>query len=482
MLVKSHLLNRFGLRRVAIAVVLGVIMAAPPGSGSGAEKVVPESRQQVEFSYAPLVARVAPAVVNIYTRRVIRSAGVSSLFDDPFFRRFFGRDFSFGRPRERVQNSLGSGVLVAPSGVVVTANHVIREADQITVVLADRREFEAELLLADEGTDLAVLRIEIEGEALPYLELRDSDDVEVGDIVLAIGNPFGVGQTVTSGIVSALSRTGVGTSDYQFFIQTDAAINPGNSGGALIGLDGRLVGINTAIYSRSGGSHGVGFAIPANMVNSVVRGALADGSLVRPWIGAGGQAVTSDIAESLGLDRPVGVLVNTVYPDGPADRAGLVVGDVIIAIDGQEVFDSQGMQFRLALKSVGERAELQVLRGDQERIFAIDLIAAPEDPPRDVTRLSSRSPLRGATVANISPALAEELRIDTFVQGVIVLGIERGSGAQRLGLRPGDIMVSLDEDDITSVDGLVDLLERHQGDWTVKIRRDGQILTSTIRQ
>ena len=270
-----------------------------------AQNRLPQSREEIRLSYAPLVRKVAPAVVNIYTKRVVRQR--QSIFaNDPFFRRFFGKEF--GVPQNRVQNSLGSGVIVRPEGIIVTNQHVIDEADQITVVLSDRREMEASLILSDEKTDLAILRVDTKGEPLPFLKVSDSDELEVGDLVLAIGNPFGVGQSVTSGIVSALARTAEGISDFNFFIQTDAAINPGNSGGALITMDGRLVGINTAIYSRSGGSVGIGFAIPSNMVATVVDAAENGAKVVRPWIGATFQDMSSDLAGSFGLGRPTGVM------------------------------------------------------------------------------------------------------------------------------------------------------------------------------
>src|SRR5690606_14400083 len=242
-----------------------------------------------------------------------------------------------GVPRDRVERSLGSGVIVSRDGIVVTNNHVVGEGAEILVVLSDKREYEAKVLLADERTDLAILKIDTGGRDLPVIEFRDSDELEVGDMVLAIGNPFGVGQTVTSGIVSAVARTNVGVSDYQFFIQTDAAINPGNSGGALVTLDGKLVGVNTAIFSNSGGYMGIGFAIPSNMVGAVVAAALSDGQVVRPWIGASGQAVTSDVARSLGLDRPIGVLIDQIYKGGPADNAGLKVGDIVTHVGGFEI-------------------------------------------------------------------------------------------------------------------------------------------------
>ncbi len=311
---------RWAGRALALLATVVPLVSVP---AHGATRQAPRSAEQVQLSFAPLVKRAAPAVVNIYARKVVRARAASPLFDDPFFRRFFGDDPFFGRPANRVQNSLGSGVIVGGDGLIVTNRHVIAGADEITVVLADRREFDAAILRTDERTDLSVLHIDTEGEVLPSLTLGDSDGLEVGDLVLAIGNPFGVGQTVTSGIVSALARTTVGVSDYRFFIQTDAAINPGNSGGALIDLDGRLVGINTAIFSRSGGSHGIGFAIPSNMVAAVVGGGLRGGRLVRPWLGAWGQSVTADLADSLGLARPIGVLIDNVHEGGPACRPAI---------------------------------------------------------------------------------------------------------------------------------------------------------------
>ncbi|WP_342241987.1 trypsin-like peptidase domain-containing protein, partial [Inquilinus sp. OTU3971] len=296
----------FRFAGAAAAVLL--LLAGP----AVAEPVVPTSRAEIDLSFAPLVRSAAPAVVNIYARHMVVERA-NPLFDDPFFQRFFGDDMPGGRPRQRVENSLGSGVVVGSGGLVVTNHHVIKDADQITVVLSDRTEYEAELVLSDERTDLAFLKLkDLAGRSLPALPLGDSDALEVGDLVLAIGNPFGVGQTVTMGIVSAIARTAVGISDYDFFIQTDAAVNPGNSGGALIDMKGRLVGINTAIYSRTGGSLGIGFAIPANMLRSMMRAAETGQKVVRPWLGADGQAVDRSLAEAYGLDRPAGVLVNGV--------------------------------------------------------------------------------------------------------------------------------------------------------------------------
>jgi serine protease Do len=469
-------------KAVWLAVAACVVMAGAAGPvRADSQRVLPRSAEELQLSYAPLVKHAAPAVVNIYTRKVMTQRRRSPLFDDPFFKHFFGDRF-FGRQRDQEQNALGSGVIVDPNGIIVTNNHVIEDADEITVSLPDRREFEAELVLADERTDLAVLRVDTGGDSLPSLELHDSDDLEVGDIVLAIGNPFGVGQTVTSGIVSALARTRVGVSDYQFFIQTDAAINPGNSGGALITMDGKVVGINTAIYaSRGGGSVGIGFAIPSNMVSAVLASARNGGKVVRPWLGASGQPVTADVASGLGLDRPGGILVNAVYPGGPADEAGLQIGDVIVAVDGKEVVDAQGLRFRVATRPVGETATLSVLREGENLDLDIALKGAPEKPERNVTELKGRHPFAGLVVGNLSPAFAEELGIDSLVSGVVVLDIQRGSPARRLRLRPGDILVSIDDTSLKTVKDIHAALAQATGKIRLVLRRRDKMYNLVIQ-
>jgi serine protease Do len=435
--------------------------------------------QRGEFSYAPLVKKAAPAVVNIYAKRIVQRRP-SPFLDDPFFRRFFGDDVMRGIPRERIENSLGSGVIVRPNGLIVTNNHVIRDASEITVVLADRREFPARIVVTDDRTDLSLLRINVGRERLPSIGLRDSDQLEVGDIVLAIGNPFGVGQTVTSGIVSALARTAEGVSDYSFFIQTDAAINPGNSGGALIGLDGRLVGINTAIYSRTGGSVGIGFAIPANMVATVIASEGRGGKVVRAWLGASGETVTAEIAKSLGLKRPIGVIVKQTYEGGPADKAGLKVGDVLVAIDGKEVDDIQGVRFRIATLGVGEEVTLTVLRNGKEDSLSLLLAPPPETPPRETTSLRGRTPLGGATIANMSPALAEEMQADSLQKGVVITQVARNSAAARIGLQPGDFIVQINGAKVANVDEAKAELDKGAQRWQLAIRRGGRVMTVTI--
>jgi Do/DeqQ family serine protease len=437
---------------------------------------VPSSPGEIKLSFAPVVKRVTQAVVNVYAARIVQDR--VPLFDDPIFRRFFGGG-SDG-PREQVQRSLGSGVIVDASGLVVTNNHVIENADQIKVALADKREFDADLVLKDARSDLAVLRLKGGRERFTPVDFGDSDALQVGDLVLAIGNPFGVGQTVTHGIVSAVARTQVGITDYQFFIQTDAAINPGNSGGALVDLSGRLVGINTAIFSRSGGSQGIGFAIPANMVKAVVASAKGGASVVRrPWLGAKLQVVTPEIAESLSLKRPVGALVNTITPKSPAARGGLRTGDLITEVDAQPIDDPNAFDYRFATKPLGGQTQVTVIRGGREVKVTIPLETAPEGS-REETVIKTRSPLLGAKVANLSPAVAEELRLDSSVEGVAVTEVEGGSVAQSFGFQKGDIVVNINNAKIATMQDLLRATSQPARLWRLTIVRGGQEISAVF--
>ncbi|HEU5274959.1 MAG TPA: DegQ family serine endoprotease [Xanthobacteraceae bacterium] len=455
------------LRRLAPLTLLLALALVPAAAQDG--RVVPSSPGQLTLSYAPVVKRVTPAVVNVYAAKVIENR--NPLLDDPIFRRFFG---SPGAPREQIQRSLGSGVIVDPSGLVITNNHVIENADQIKVSLADKREYEAEIVLKDAHSDLAVLRIGDRRERFPAIDLGDSDALQVGDVVLAIGNPFGVGQTVTHGIVSAVARTQIGITDYQFFIQTDAAINPGNSGGALVDIGGRLVGINTAIFSRSGGSQGIGFAIPVNMVRGVIASAQGGSRVVRrPWLGAKLQGVTPEIAEGLGLKRPSGALVASITPKSPAARAGLKTGDLIVAVDGQSVDDPNAFDYRFATKPLGGKAEVRLVRGGRDMQLAVALETAPENPRNEIV-VRARSPLLGATVADLSPALADELRLDSSAEGVVVLELADGSVAQSLGFRKGDVVRTVNDAAIATTADLQRALARPSRLWRLTILRGGQ--------
>ena len=462
-------------------VIVFAVLAGFCAPALGQERVVPESQVAIKQSFAPVVKKAAPAVVNVYVQHRVEQTA-SPFLDDPFFRQFFGD--SFGIPRERIENSLGSGVLASPDGVVVTNNHVIQGSGEaeITVALSDGREFPAKVILKDDQSDLAVLRLDAKGVQFPSIVFADSDSLEVGDLVLAIGDPFGVGQTVTSGIVSALARTQVGISDYQFFIQTDAAINPGNSGGALVDMDGKLVGINTAIFSRSGGSHGIGFAIPSNMVRLVVQAALKGGKVQRPWLGASLQPVTPDIAESLGLAAPSGALVSNVRANGPAARAGLQAGDVVVGVDDKPVQDPHAFQYRFVTKGIGGQANLSVLRKGQKLTTTIALIAPVEDPPRDARDLGGHHPLTGCKIANLSPAVAQELGIDDDSRmGVVVLDVKDKTPAARIGVKRGDIVVAVNNEKVKSVAQLVSVLDLAGGGWRLSVERDGKVYNLAIQ-
>ena len=454
-----------------------VALTAAAASAAAQDRRVPASPTELRMSYAPVVQKAAPSVVNVYAAKIVENR--NPFMDDPFFRRFFGGGGG-GMPREQVQRSLGSGVIVDGSGLVMTNNHVIEGASEVKIALADKREFEAEVLLKDARTDLAVLKVKDGREKFTAIDLGNSDDLQVGDVVLALGNPFGVGQTVTHGIVSALARTQVGITDYQFFIQTDAAINPGNSGGALVDLTGRLIGLNTAIFSRSGGSQGIGFAIPVNMVKVVIASAKSGGTTVRrPWLGAKLQNVTPDIAESLGLKRPVGALVATVTDKSPAARAGLKTGDLIVAVDGQTVDDHNAFDYRFATKPLGGSAQLGVVRAGRETKLAIALETAPETPREEVV-IQARSPFMGVKIANISPALADEMRLDASAEGVVVLDVAQGSLAQSLGFQRGDVIAQVNDEKIARTRDLDRVSKERQRAWRITIVRGGQSISVTF--
>ena len=465
-------------QRLSLISVLAVLtLTLPLSQGAAAQdRVVPPSPEALRMSYAPIVKRVTPAVVTVSAAKTVENR--NPLMDDPFFRRFFGPQF--GGPRDQVQRSLGSGVIVDAGGLVVTNNHVIDGADQIKILLADKREFAVEIVLKDPRTDLAVLRVKDGHERFPVLEFGNSDRLEVGDVVLAIGNPFGVGQTVTHGIVSAVARTQVGISDYQFFIQTDAAINPGNSGGALVDMAGRIVGINTAIFSRSGGSQGVGFAIPANMVRVVVASARTGGTAVkRPWLGAKLQEISPELSKEFDLKRPAGSVITNVTPGSPASRAGLKPGDVIASVDGQAVDDPNAFNYRFTTHALGGRIDLGVVRGGREIKVAVALETAP-DQPRDELVIRSRSPFIGAKVANLSPALADELQLESSTEGVVVIDVEAGTLAQNLGFQRGDIVVSVNNQKIAKTHDLERVAKAGSRLWRVSIVRGGQQISAVF--
>jgi Do/DeqQ family serine protease len=460
--------------------MLAVLLASPALAQQSAPPVrqAPQSRAEIQTSFAPVVKAAQPAVVNVYASRVEKMPA-NPLFDDPIFRRFFGDRFS--NPESRTSQSLGSGVIVDPSGLVVTNHHVIEGMTEVKVSLADKREIDADVILRDPRTDLAVLKLKT-GANFPALALGDSDALEVGDLVLAIGNPFGVGQTVTQGIISALARTRVGVSDYGFFIQTDAAINPGNSGGALIDVNARLVGVNSAILSKSGGNVGIGFAIPVNMVKIVVDAAKSGGRQVRrPWVGATLQPLDKALAESIGLDRAAGALVAAVRAQSPAGEGGLMRGDVIVAVDGQAIDDPESFGWRIGTKTLGATATLAVLRNGKPTQVVVRMIAAPETPAREPVSPKGRGPFVGATLWNLSPAVAEDLGVETRNSGKVVVGdVAAGSQADEIGVQKGDVLISVNDQKIETTQDVERAFGQRSRYWKLVVERGGEVFTSMV--
>ncbi len=468
------------MRSFAFIVALALVAGLMSASGVHAADAVPQTREQITLSFAPLVKQTAPAVVNIYTQRVVQQR-VSPLFADPMFSQMFGNMLPPGFSHERLENSLGSGVVVRPDGLIVTSNHVIRDADQIRVVLSDHREFDATVVTTDEHSDLAVLRVDTKGENLPYLELKDSDDAQIGDLVIAIGNPFGVGKTVTSGIISAVTHAAVGSSDLNYFIQTDAAINPGNSGGALVTMDGKLVGINSAIFSRDGGNMGIGFAVPSNMVR-VVLAAVDHGkkNIVRPWFGADGQAVTAELAASMNMAQPTGVLINAVHQASPAAQAGLQVGDVVVSLNGHAIEDPDDFRYRIDTLPLGSASDLGILRKGQGMTLHVTMTAPPEDPPRQKTVVTGRNPLAGVTIENISPAVIEETGLHGVTSGVVVSAMQANAVAASLGIQVGDVLASINGAKVASVSDVLNAVRMPQRAWRMTLQRGENVITVMV--
>ena len=448
------------------------------------DRAVPASQETVLLSYAPVVKKTSPAVVNIYTKRIVQKR-MSPFMADPLFEQFFGDMGMRGLSREQVESSLGSGVIVESDGLIVTNAHVVKGAQEIVVVLSDRREFDAKVSLMDERSDLAILRVDTKDELLPFAPLKPSENLQVGDIVIAIGNPFGVGQTVTSGIVSALARSSLNINDFNFFIQTDAAINPGNSGGPLVAMDGGVVGINSAIYSRSGGSLGIGFAIPSEMVATVIaaeKGGNHSKVISRAWLGINGQQVTADIAQSLNLNRPAGVMITSIHASSPLLDKGMKIGDVVTKINGREINDTAEMKFRLATLPLGDDVTLDVLRKGEAKSFTVKAVAPPDVPSRDEITIEGNNPLSGATVGNINPAVTVELNLPGDTAGVVVLNVASGKTASRL-LQTGDLILSVNGTETKTVKSLKEALNAtsKQRGFAVVVERGGQKTQIVIR-
>ncbi len=463
-----------------LAALSSVCLLAVPTSAQ--LRTPPASQAEVQLSYAPLVKQVSAAVVNVYASRVVTSQRARGFpFDDPLFAELFGGQAP-SMPRERMQRSLGSGVLVGQEGIVVTNNHVIAGMTDVRVSLVDQREYDADIVLTDAVSDIAVLKIREAKDTFPVVPLADVEQIEVGDIVLAIGNPFGLGQSVSQGIISAVRRVQKKGGEQAVYLQTDAAINQGNSGGALIDMQGELVGINTSIFTKGGGSDGIGFAVPSSIVKLVVDAARAGDKVVRrPWLGAELQTVTREIAEAMGLERPTGALVADVVPASPAETAGLKAGDVITSIDGRPLEDPTALSYQLTIRKLGSTARLDVLRDGKTLRATLKTEPAPETVPRNEQVIAGNGPFTGAKVVNLSPAVAEEIGLDGPPRGVLVLDIERGSIAARLGLERGDRVLMLNDVKIEAVEDLAKVNAAMERLWKVTIQRNGQVQTRMFR-
>jgi len=467
-------------RAVSLVAALSTLMAASATIASAEPKQVPLSRDELTLSFAPVVKKAAPAVVNVYASRT-EKVQRNPLFDDPVFQQFFGRQSGSGE-RSETTRSLGSGVIVDPDGLVVTNYHVIDQMTDVKVALSDQSEYPAQIVLRDQRNDLAVLKIKGEGP-FPTMEMGSSDNVEVGDIALAIGDPFGVGQTVTQGIISALARTNVGQGVSAFYLQTDASINPGNSGGALVDTHARLVGINSAIFSQSGGSVGIGFAIPVDMVKIVAAAAKAGDKFVhRPWLGASLQAVTYDIAETFGMNRPIGALVTDINEHGPAEAAGLQRGDLITAIDGKLVESPESFGFRFGTKPIGGTVTLTVRRGAKTKQLQVALVRAPDLPKPDKVVISGDSPFAGITAVNLSPAIEEELSTPENHDGVVVVNVAPDSNAAAVAFQKGDMILSVNDTPIKTTRNLQAAASTAHDYWKLSLLRGGEIINTVLNE
>ena len=452
-------------RDAAVALVLPDSARAAAATGAA----------EAPRSYADLAALVMPGVVNISTDKVVEVPDWHPMLNDPRFRRFFG-DPEAPDQQEQIERSLGSGVIISRDGYILTSNHVIERASKIRVLLGDSKELEAKIIGQDERTDVALIKVESD-EALPFLRIGDSDALRIGDQVMAVGNPFGVGQTVTLGIVSAVGRS-IGLIDYEDFIQTDASINPGNSGGALVDMNGDLVGINTAILSRSGGSQGVGFAIPSNMAITIKDMLVQHGKVQRAWLGVITAEVDQTMAEALGMKAPRGVLISTVNEGTPAAKAGLQENDIILEVDGQDVNSVSDLRNTISLSGVGHDAKLLTLRDGRERQVTVTLGELPEDPtaaaaPKDEGE--GADGIEGVTVRELSDALRQRLRLPEGIEGVVVAEVSQTSNASHRGLRQGDIIVEVARESVATLDDFRRLVKK-DADRPVllKIRRGDQ--------
>ena len=480
----TRLLNRIGKASRTFSLLMIALLAAAPTGGaaaSSAHSTNPPVRLNLQTtpinrdvragaSYSAVARKVAPSVVNISSTTVIRER----TFDDSILRRFFGEE-ALRIPRERKATGLGSGVIVTPDGYILTANHVVEEADSIKVTVGDQ-DYTARIIGTDAPTDVAVLKVDVQ-KPLPAIAIADSDQLEVGDVVLAIGNPFGLGQTVTMGIISALERGGLGITAYENFIQTDAAINTGNSGGPLVDTEGRLVGIATAILSRTGGFQGVGLAVPVNMARNVMSQLIDHGKVTRGYLGINIQPLTRELAKAFNLpDESSGVLVGGFSPNSSAQKAGVKEGDIIVAFNGKKVPDPRTLQLLVSQTPPGTKFTVRVLRSEPgrraaERALSATLGELPEDifglpgtrnPPGPKSQPQSEV-LDGVRITDLDARMRRQYEIPNSVRGALVLEVEPGSNAAEAELRPGDVIVEVNREPVQSADQVLALSSKSEG-------------------
>lgn len=421
---------------------------------------------------AEVTSAVKPTIVNISTTRTVKVAeGRDPFMDDPFFKRFFGDNFHQKQPKEQKAVGLGSGVIVSSDGYIITNYHVVKDADEIKVLMSDKKEFVGKVIGSDPKTEISVVKIAATG--LPTVSWGDSDALQVGEVVLAVGNPYGLNQTVTMGIVSALGRANVGIADYEDFIQTDAAINPGNSGGALVNIKGELVGINTAIYSTSGGYQGIGFAIPSNMVRTVMDSLIKEGKVVRGWVGVSIQAITPELAKQFNLQDEVGALVGDIVENSPAEKAGLKRGDVIIEYDGKKIEEPNSLRNMVAKTSPGEEHRMKVLREGKTVTVKLTVGELPTDGQVEIVTGDYENAMKGITVQDVTPDIAKKLKIPERIKGVIISDIDEESIAAGI-LAPGDVIQEVNRKKITDTKDYKDIVS--------KIKKDEDVLLLVYRR
>jgi serine protease Do len=429
----------------------------------------------------PVVERVLPSVVNIWSERIVRisdSGHTSPFFFDPFFGQFFGGEGPWGGPpREQRERGLGSGVIVSADGYILTNNHVVENASEIRVSLSDRREMKAKIVGTDPRTDIAVLKVE--EKDLPALPIGDSTKVKPGQFVLAIGNPFGLSQTVTMGIVSAKGRGNLGIEDYEDFIQTDAAINPGNSGGALVDVHGALIGINTAILSRSGGNQGIGFAVPINMARQVMERIVKDGRVIRGWLGVSIQPVTPKVGRAFDLEKAEGALVGDVTPGSPAEDAGLKRGDIIVSIEGEPIVEMRELSLKVSMLAPGTTVRLKIVRDGREMEIPAVLGEQPSEPNtfKAGTERAAGHPLEGVQVQDLTPQILRQLDLPRNTTGVVVVRVAPDTPAAEAGLRRGDVIQEANGHVVADVYQFEQAVRRSAGEPVVLlVNRGGQTL------